>query len=475
MQREGATHVDLSADGPGAVVVLGGQHPDRRPDPVSGRHLGLEFNLSVPDVVAELGGESGALDGRDDDTLGRVGGDDAVGSSFVGGRARSVGRQVERPAVEEVLTSDDILSQGGNDVERVVGNEGVGVRVGGPLKLAVPIERRGCGGHVSSLLDLVDSQGTHSKPPNSTCLCQVLVSRVSKLSSTTRQSFPGLGTRRYPSQQTSREQADQFQILDNESGKAEERTKSSESQTKDERPDDDPSSPSLSGIGLLEPGLVDLALEPRAHEGLSVRLRLGRHERPLAERPSGPHRLGVVAVLSSGVRHGRHARHARHVRPCERAYDGRCPVCDDGRSTGRHRVGVSARVGEGLASSLGVVRSRGGEVVVRRVVFTTLVKVLLVLLQLQLLHMVLERRRGPVVSLARGSSKAAARLLLLLRLDGVLGVVARRGDGEGWVVAVLIVERVETRLTEDVVRHRCRSWEGGKGRVERGGSVRCGS
>lgn len=137
-RRDGATHVDLSADGPGTVVILGGQHPDRRPDPVSGRHLGLELDLSVPDVVAQLGSESGALDGRDDDTLGRVGGDDAVGSGLVGSRARSVGRQIERVAVEEVLASEDVLSQGGDDVERVVGNEGVGVRVGGPLKLAVP-------------------------------------------------------------------------------------------------------------------------------------------------------------------------------------------------------------------------------------------------------------------------------------------------------------------------------------------------
>jgi hypothetical protein len=53
------TDVNLSADGPGSIIVLGGKHPDRGPEPVArkGRSAGTEsreLSSSIPPSTTEL-------------------------------------------------------------------------------------------------------------------------------------------------------------------------------------------------------------------------------------------------------------------------------------------------------------------------------------------------------------------------------------------------------------------------------------
>lgn len=104
-----------------------------------GRHPRLELNLSVTDVVAELGGESGGSHGRQDRSGRRVRGPDTVSSGGIG-RRTGLG-EVERVAVGDLIVGKDVGSEGGDDVKGVVLDEGVGVVVGRPVEFAVSAGR----------------------------------------------------------------------------------------------------------------------------------------------------------------------------------------------------------------------------------------------------------------------------------------------------------------------------------------------
>lgn len=59
-------NVDLSRGWVLPVHVIGRDERYPRPDPVTGRHLGGDFDAAVLDVDLSAGGEHARLDGRDD-------------------------------------------------------------------------------------------------------------------------------------------------------------------------------------------------------------------------------------------------------------------------------------------------------------------------------------------------------------------------------------------------------------------------
>jgi hypothetical protein len=95
-----------------------------RPDPVTGRHASLDLNLSELDRLAELRGETGRADGRDDRPVadGVVGERHAV--DRVVGRAGTVGGEVKSKAVHDLRVAVRLVREGGNEVELAVLDEG---------------------------------------------------------------------------------------------------------------------------------------------------------------------------------------------------------------------------------------------------------------------------------------------------------------------------------------------------------------
>lgn len=101
-----------------------------------GRHPCLELHLAIADAVADLGRQTRALHGREDDARARVAPHDAVWSGDIRGGAG--GAEVEGVAVGDVVRREDLGREGRDDVERVVIDEGVPRGVGRPVELAVP-------------------------------------------------------------------------------------------------------------------------------------------------------------------------------------------------------------------------------------------------------------------------------------------------------------------------------------------------
>lgn len=160
-----------------------------------GRHLGLELDLSIADVVAQLGRESSGSNRRKHGSRRRVTGPDAVGSSGIRGCA-GVGK-VKRVSVVDLSIGEDVAGESWDDVKSVVFDEGVGVVVRRPVKLAVSSRKEGGSRRVRKdkktswrLQFNLERRETDPKPPMLTSRCHLVVSSVSKLSSMTKQSFP---------------------------------------------------------------------------------------------------------------------------------------------------------------------------------------------------------------------------------------------------------------------------------------------
>ena len=123
--------VDLAAGGPHAVVRLGGEEPDRRPDPVAFGEFGGDFDTAIFDGAAFLGVDAARFDGRDDRAVRGIGRGDAVGPEGRGADALLA-------EVDDVVVVDEVgVLEGRLDVQHVVFDEHVFVGDGCLLELAV--------------------------------------------------------------------------------------------------------------------------------------------------------------------------------------------------------------------------------------------------------------------------------------------------------------------------------------------------
>lgn len=112
--------IDFAAEGPRAVRVVDGEHPQGGPDPVARGHLGADLDAAVADGGGVDGGEPCGLDGRDDGAGGLVGDGAACGDVGVGAAG-----EVECVAVDDVGGADDVGGECRDEVEDSVGDEGV--------------------------------------------------------------------------------------------------------------------------------------------------------------------------------------------------------------------------------------------------------------------------------------------------------------------------------------------------------------
>lgn len=124
--------VNLARARPRTVDGVGWQHPDGRPQPVTGRELCLDLDTSELDVGTELGVDTTRLDRVDNSTVCGVGGDDTVGVE--GGGASAIGQEVDGGTVrlDELCGLESWL-----DDHHAVLDVDVLVSVGGDLELSV--------------------------------------------------------------------------------------------------------------------------------------------------------------------------------------------------------------------------------------------------------------------------------------------------------------------------------------------------
>jgi len=123
--------INLPGLRPRAVRVVDGQHPDCRPEPLTGREFSIDFNAAVLDGGAFAGVDAARADGLDDGAVGGVGGGDALGPGCAG-----AGACFEE--VDGVVGGDQAgVLEGGLDDEGVALHEDVFVCVCGFFEFAV--------------------------------------------------------------------------------------------------------------------------------------------------------------------------------------------------------------------------------------------------------------------------------------------------------------------------------------------------
>lgn len=129
----GLHNVDLTRAGPLAVHIVFGQHPDCRPQPVTGRELSLDLDTSVFDGGTKLGVDATRLDRVDNCTVGGVGGYNTV-------RPLGASATLATEVKHVVIVDQAVVLQSGLDDENAILDEDIFVSVGGLIELTVAEE-----------------------------------------------------------------------------------------------------------------------------------------------------------------------------------------------------------------------------------------------------------------------------------------------------------------------------------------------
>lgn len=108
-----------------------------RPEPITRRESRYHLDLSIPDIHRHSRREPSRHDGVDDGELRSVGYGDAL--RYVGGCAGTVRGEVESVAVLDGRFAQDVRGERGDEVEGVVGDEGVVGGAGAVVELAVAV------------------------------------------------------------------------------------------------------------------------------------------------------------------------------------------------------------------------------------------------------------------------------------------------------------------------------------------------
>ena len=127
--------INLSRQWPWSVSVLDRQHPDGRPQPITGWHLCSYLDTTILYLCSLLGVDTAGFDGWDDLARGQVGLSDAVLDSHRG--TKSIGGQVD----DVVRVDEGSLLESWLDDQLAILDEDVLVGRGGLLELSVTVEK----------------------------------------------------------------------------------------------------------------------------------------------------------------------------------------------------------------------------------------------------------------------------------------------------------------------------------------------